>query len=110
MKSSDVSETDKVETPSVVCMDGKLLQGFKNTSGTLKSNQDLDSGGVESRNIIKDDVPIALWTKHNYRVPHPTKAMKQMIFSTDNQSKATEKNNSYNRYHKTRFGTMRSKK
>ena len=59
LRPCDVGET-QVETTSAVCMDAKFIWGFKRTSETLKSNQDLDSGGVESKDIIKEDVPVAL--------------------------------------------------
>ena len=76
LRPSDVSETHKVETPSVVHIDARFLRGFKRTSEALKSNQDLDSGGVESKNTIKEDVPIALRTRSRDQLQHPTEAMK----------------------------------
>ena len=36
LRPSDVSETDKVETPPVVYIDARFLQGFKWTSDALK--------------------------------------------------------------------------
>ena len=59
LRPCDVSET-QVETTSAVCMDAKFLRGFMWTSATLKSNQGLDSGGAKSKDIIKEDVPVAL--------------------------------------------------
>ena len=76
LRPSDVSETHEVETPSVVDMDESFPQGFMGTSDTLKSNQDLDSGGVESMNTIQEDVPVALRTRSRYQLQHPTEAMK----------------------------------
>jgi hypothetical protein len=76
LRPSDVSETHKVETPSVVQIDARFLRGFKQTSETLESNQDLDSGGVESKNTIKEDVPVALRTRSRDQLQHPTEAMK----------------------------------
>ena len=46
------------------------------TSDTQKSNQYLDSGGVESKNTIKEDVPVALRTRSRDQLQHPTEAMK----------------------------------
>ena len=57
LRLSDVSETE-VETSSIRYNDAKFLQGFKPTSDILKSNQDLDSGGVESKDTIDEDVPV----------------------------------------------------
>ena len=76
LRPSDVSETHEVETPSVVHIDARFLRGFTRTSEALKSNQDLDSGGVESKNTIKEDVPIALRTRSRDQLQHPTEAMK----------------------------------
>jgi hypothetical protein len=43
IRPSDISETDKVETPSTVNVDARFLRGFKMASDTQKSNQDLYS-------------------------------------------------------------------
>ena len=75
LRPSDVGET-QVETTSAVRMDAKFLRGFKWTSAALKSNQDLDSGGVESKDTIKEDVPVALRTRSRDQTQHPTEAMK----------------------------------
>ena len=72
LRPSDVSETHKVVTPSVVHIDAKFLRGFKRTSEALKSNQDLDSRGVESKNTIKEDAPVALRTRSRDQLQHPT--------------------------------------
>ena len=74
LRPSDVSET-QVETTSAVRMDAKFLRGLKCTSATLKSNQDLDFGGVESKDIIKEDVPVALRTRSRDQLQHPTEAI-----------------------------------
>jgi hypothetical protein len=60
LRPSDVSETKKVETSSAVYVDAKFLQDFKLTSDTLKSNQDLDSGGVESYDTSEEVAPVAM--------------------------------------------------
>jgi hypothetical protein len=62
MRPSDISETDKVETPSAVYVDARYLRGFKLAPDTLKSNQDLDSGGVESDDTFKfqEVAPVAM--------------------------------------------------
>ena len=75
LRPCDVGET-QVETTSAVCMDAKFLRGFKRTSATLKSNQNLDSGGAESKDIIKEDVSVALRTRSRDQLQHPTEAMK----------------------------------
>ena len=75
LRPSDVGET-QVETTSAVRMDAKFPRGFKWTSAALKSNQDLDSGGVESKDTIKEDVPVALRTRSRDQTQHPTEAMK----------------------------------
>jgi hypothetical protein len=80
LRPSDVGET-QVETTSAVRMDAKFLRGFMWTSATLKSNQDLDSGGVESKDTIKEDVPVALRTRSRDQTQHPTEAMKSEDFS-----------------------------
>ena len=77
LRPSDVSETHKVETPSVVHIDARFPQGFKQTSEALKLNQDLDSGGVESKITIQEDVPVALRTRSRDQLQHPTEAMKK---------------------------------
>ena len=74
LRPSDVGET-QVETTSAVRMDAKFPRGFKWTSAALKSNQDLDSGGVESKDTIKEDVPVALRTRSRDQLQHPTEAM-----------------------------------
>ena len=76
LRPSDVSETHKVETPSVVHVYARFLRGFKRISETLELNQDLDSRGVESKNTIKEDVPVALRTRSRDQLQHPTEAMK----------------------------------
>ena len=91
LRPSDVSETHKVETPSVVHIDARFLRGFKRTSEALKSNQDLDSGGVESKNTIKEDVPIALRTRSRDQLQHPTEAMKNEDLLDRLQIKAESK-------------------
>ncbi len=56
------------------------MTGFKWTSEILRLNQDLDLGGVESKNTIKENVPIALWTRSKDQLQHQTKAMKNNDF------------------------------
>jgi hypothetical protein len=63
-----------VKTSSIRYNDAKFLQGFKPTSDILKSNQDLDSGGVESKDTIDEDVPVVPQIKVQRQ--HPTEAMK----------------------------------
>ena len=75
LRPSDVGET-QVETTSAVRMDAKFPRGFKWTSAALKSNQDLDSGGVESKNTTEEDVPIALQPRSKVQLHHPTEATK----------------------------------
>ena len=75
LRPCDVGET-QVETTSAVCMDAKFLRGFKWTSATLKLNHDLVSGGAESKDIIKEDVPVALRTSSRDQLQHPTEAIK----------------------------------
>ncbi len=55
-------------------MGARFLQGFKPTSDSLKSNQDLDCGGVESKHTIDEDVPVVPQSK--VQLQHPTEAMK----------------------------------
>jgi RNA recognition motif-containing protein len=81
MRLSDLSETDKVETPSTVNIDARFLRGFKLASDTLKSNQDLDSGGVESNDTFKFEevAPVAMSANRglgNIQPHHSTRAMK----------------------------------
>jgi hypothetical protein len=73
LRPNDVNETHE-ETPSVVYIDARFLRGFKST--TMKSNQDLDSGGVESKDTTQDDVPIALRTRSREQLQHLTECMK----------------------------------
>ena len=75
LRPNDVSET-KVETSSIEYVGARFLQGFKPTSDILKSNQDLDSGGVESKNTTEEDVPIALQPRSKVQLQHPTEATK----------------------------------
>ena len=75
LRPNDVSET-KVETSSIEYVGARFLQGFKLTSDILKSNQDLDSGGVESKNTTEEDVPIALQPRSKVQLQHPTEATK----------------------------------
>ena len=76
LRPSDVSEADKVETPSIVHNVVRFPLGFKQTSEALKSNHDLDSGGVRSKITIQEDVPVALRTRSRDHLQHPTEAMK----------------------------------
>ena len=80
LRPSDVGET-QVETTSAVRMDAKFLRGFKWTSAALKSNQDLDSGGVESNETFKFEevAPVAMSANRglgNIQPHHSTRAMK----------------------------------
>ena len=70
------SDETEVETSSIVYIGARFLQGFKPTSDILKSNQDLDSGGVESKNTTEEDVPIALQPRSKVQLQHPTEATK----------------------------------
>ena len=81
MRLSDLSETDKVETPSTVNIDARFLRGFKLASDTLKSNQDLDSGGIESNDTFKFEevAPVAMSANRglgNIQPHHSTRAIK----------------------------------
>ena len=76
---SDVSKTE-VETSSRRYNDAKFPQGFKPTSDILKSNQDLDSRGVESKDTIMDDVPVELQPRYNVKSQHPTEAIRNVDF------------------------------
>ena len=75
LRPNDVSET-KVETSSIEYVGARFLQGFKPTSDILKSNHDLDSGGVESKNTTEEDVPVALQPRSKVQLQHPTEATK----------------------------------
>jgi hypothetical protein len=87
-------EADRLRTPSRLHIDaGFIGLRFKRSpenlmkiqdldSGGVKSKdttQDLDSGGVTSKNTTQDESPIALRTRSKEQLQHPTEDMKQEV-------------------------------
>ncbi len=80
MRSNDSSEMDKVELPSAVYVDARILQAFTLTSDTLKSNQDLDSRGVESNDTFEEVTMRANRSLCNIQPHHSTRAIKYGVW------------------------------
>ena len=86
---NDGSDSHEMESPTMVYMGDTILQHLEKTLSNQKANQRLGSGGVESNDIIKEDVPIAMRTRGRIKLQHPSKAKKAKKIS--GKSMGTEK-------------------
>ena len=73
---NDGPDSHEMESPTMVYMGDTILQHLEKTLSNQKANQRLGSGGVESNDIIKEDVPIAMRTRGRTKLQHPSKAKK----------------------------------
>ena len=86
---NDGPDSHEMESPTTVYMGETILQHLEKTLSNQKANQGLGSEGVESSDIIKVDVPIAMRTRGRTKLQHPYKAKKAKKIS--GKSMGTEK-------------------
>ena len=86
---NDGPDSHEIESPTTVYMGETILQHLEKTLSNQKANQGSGSEGVESSDIIKVDVPIAMRTRGRTNLQHPYQAKKAKKIS--GKSMGTEK-------------------